>query len=105
MTYEPHAGPDDAARYETAQSIQQANPDWLVMWGVYTHQYVAFPLFRAPEGCIVQSASPDELFQRMRDAELAFKPAQACLGRPAGLSRAMPHDDAVGWRGGEIRNL
>ncbi len=105
MTCEPHAGPDDAARYETAQSIQQANQGWLVIWGVYTHQYVAFPLFRAPEGCIVQSDSPDELLQRMRDAELAFNPGQARHSRPAELPRAMPHDDAAGWRGGEIRNL
>ena len=43
-----HPADRDAESYETAQSIQQANPDWLVMWGVYSRQYVAFPLFRAP---------------------------------------------------------
>ena len=76
----------DAERYQTAQSIQQASPGWLVIWGVYTRQYVAFPLFRAPAGCIVASGNPDTLVQRMRQAELAFPP-----DKPAAHSQLGPH--------------
>jgi len=77
----------DAERYQTAQSIQQANPGWLVIWGVYTRQYVAFPLFRAPTGYIVASGNPDTLVQRMRQAELAFTPGQARAHSQLGLRK------------------
>ena len=93
-----------AERYDTAQAIQQANPDWLVMWGVYTRQYVAFPLFRARDGYIMQPANPDELLLRMRQAEFAFTSGQARRDRRTEPSRAMHHKDAAGWHGGETPN-
>lgn len=91
----------DADRYETAQAIQQAHPDWLVMWGVYTRQYVAFPLFRAPAGSIVQSANPDKLVQRIQQAELAFTAGTARHGPEPDPLHEARHHDADGWRGGD----
>jgi len=99
----------DADRYKTAQAIQQAHPDWLVVWGVYTREYVAFPLFRAPAGAIIQSASPDRLLQRMQQAELAFTADPARQGTepdPFDAERhqdadAERHQDADGWQGGD----
>ena len=99
-----HPADRDAESYQTARSIQQANPDWLVMWGVYSRQYVAFPLFRAPAGCIVQSTNPDALVHRMRRAEIAFASGQVPPGRPAAPSQAMHHADAAGWHGGDSPN-
>ena len=90
----------DADRYENAQAIQQAHPDWLVMWGVYTHQYVAFPLFHAPAGAIILSASPDRLIQRIHQAELAFTADPARQGTEPDPFDAARHQDADGWRGG-----
>ena len=94
----------DAERYETARSIDEGNPDWLVIWGVYTRQYVAFPLFRAPAGSIVQSASPDRLLRRMRQAELAFTSDHASRGPGTDPFQAARHHDAAGWQGGDSPN-
>jgi hypothetical protein len=60
----------DTEYYETAAAIQRAHPDWLVMWGLYTRQYIAFPMFSAPKGTIASGRNPDELLNRMRQIEL-----------------------------------
>ncbi len=93
----------EASHHDTAEAIQAGNPDWLVMWGVYTRQYVAFPLFRAPAGSIVQSASPEGLVRRLRQAELAF--AAAARHSPVfDPFKAARHHDAAGWQGGDGPN-
>ena len=74
------------------------------MWGVYTRQYVAFLLFRAPAGCIVASGNPNTLVQRMRQAELAFTPGQARGAQPTRPTQAIHHDDAASWQGPDKPN-
>jgi hypothetical protein len=55
-----------------AQAIEQGHPNWLVVWGSFTRQYVAFPLFHAPAGMMVCSAEPKALCHRMSYAEFVF---------------------------------
>ena len=101
LTPQPMSPPYPAAGHcDTAKAIQAAHPDWLVMWGVFTHQYVAFPLFHAPAGSIVQSASPERLVRRMRHAELALT-AQAHHRPVFDPFQAARHHDAAPWQGGE----
>ncbi len=50
--------------------IELQRPGWMVVWGVYSRQYVAFPLFAAPAGTIVAAAYPPALESRMQAAEL-----------------------------------
>lgn len=62
--------PDDmAASQEKAREIQQQQPGWLVLFGTYTKEYVAFPLFHAGSGTIVTATYPPALVNRMRQAE------------------------------------
>lgn len=62
--------PDDmAASREKAREIQQQLPGWLVLFGTYTKEYVAFPLFDAPPGTILAAAYPPALINRMRQTE------------------------------------
>jgi hypothetical protein len=93
----------EAGRYDTAEAIQAANPNWLVVWGVFTHQYVAFPLFRAPAGTVVQSASPQRLVHQMRQAELAIT-AAAHRSPVFDPFQAARHHDAAPWQGGDGPN-
>jgi hypothetical protein len=93
----------EASHHDTAEAIQADNSNWLVMWGVFTHQYVAFPLFRAPAGTVVQSASPQRLVRQMRQAELAG--TAAAHRNPAfDPFQAARHHDAAPWQGGDGPN-
>jgi hypothetical protein len=60
---------DDDANWETAKRLARDFPDWLVVWGVYTRQYVAFPLFDAPRGTILAARDPSALAARLQQAE------------------------------------
>lgn len=61
---------EDACRRAAAQ-LQHDHERWLVMWGCYTHSYVAFPLFRAPRGTVLTAATPAEMAAKMRREERA----------------------------------
>jgi len=54
---------------EIAQHLEARSPNWLVLWGTYTHQFVAFPRFNAPRGTIVTAIYPDALVGRTREVE------------------------------------
>jgi hypothetical protein len=56
---------DEQECRETATRIDRDFPGWMVLWGVYTRQFVAFPLFDAPPGSLVTSYNPETLTDRM----------------------------------------
>jgi hypothetical protein len=60
---------DDDEFREIARGIEEKVPEWIVVWGVYTRQFVAFPLWREPRGVVLTALYPDALVERMRDAE------------------------------------
>jgi hypothetical protein len=63
---DPHN--EDACR-AAAALLQRDHKHWLVLWGCYTHSYVAFPLFSAPPGTILTAATPGEMTGKMRREE------------------------------------
>jgi hypothetical protein len=63
---DPHN--EDACRAAAAQ-LQREHNNWLVLWGCYTHSYVAFPLFSAPRGTILTAATPGEMTGKIRHEE------------------------------------
>ena len=58
------------ANRERARQIELQRPGRMVVWGVYSKQYVAFSLFAAPTGTILAAAYPPALESRMQAAEL-----------------------------------
>jgi hypothetical protein len=60
-------GPDTG--WEQAREIEQRQPGWIVVYGIYSKEYVAFPLFPAPPGTILTAAYPPALITRMQRAE------------------------------------
>lgn len=65
---------DEQQRREAADEIQRDHARWIVLYGTYTRQYVAFPLFGAPPGTVLSHAQPGELVRKMQEAEAYFAP-------------------------------
>jgi hypothetical protein len=59
---------EDEAR-AIAERLETENPRWIVIFGVFTGQFVGFPRFEAPPGTMVIALYPDAILARMRDAE------------------------------------
>ena len=70
-TMTAHADPAEMRR--VAARMEEENPWWIVVFGVFTQEFVAFPRFRAPVA-IVTASYPGALPPRMRRVERA-----ACL--------------------------
>ena len=72
----PDLGPasafDDASR-EAAERTERENPGWIVVFGVFTKEFVCFPRFPAPAGTIVTALYPDAIPPRMRTIERALR--------------------------------
>lgn len=60
----------DCPQREIARRMTQHNRHRIVLWGVYSRQYWAFPLFRAPPRTIVRASDQEVLTTAMREAEL-----------------------------------
>ncbi len=57
----PQEGSTYDAQRRTAARIMEVFPLWLVMWGVYTRQYWAYPCFDAEQGTILHARDPNDL--------------------------------------------
>ena len=54
---------------QNAQQIERDHPLWMVIFGCYSHEYVAFPLFQAPPGTVLAAHYAPALIARMEGAE------------------------------------
>jgi hypothetical protein len=63
---------DDECR-ELAQEIERERPGWLVVWGVYSKCFVAFPLFPVQRRTILVVSYPDALLSRMEEVERRWR--------------------------------
>jgi hypothetical protein len=52
-----------------AEDIRRQRPGWLVIFGVYSRQFVAFPLFAISRRTILAARYPEALIDRMVRAE------------------------------------
>lgn len=79
-------------RREAARVIEQAQPGWMVIYGIYSKQYVAFPLFHAPAGTILTAAYPPALIDRMQRTEdrISGRSAPCADSRPAPVPSHAP---------------
>lgn len=62
--------PDSFCR-RTAALIERDFPQWLVMWGPYSREFWAYPLFNAPRGTIAHSPNPNELASDMGTIQMS----------------------------------
>jgi hypothetical protein len=59
----------DAEGKGIAENIQRQRPGWMVVFGVYSRQFVAFPLFAVNTRTILAAHYPAALLDRMTRAE------------------------------------
>jgi hypothetical protein len=71
-----HVGIDVAEMKQVAERLESDNPWWIVVYGVFTREFVAFPRFRAPVA-VVTASYPAALPPRMRAIEAQARPAAA----------------------------
>lgn len=62
----------DQQMKDEAKRIEAENPLWLIVFGVFTKQFVAYPCFPVPPRTMAVATYPPVLIARMRDIELAF---------------------------------
>ncbi len=67
------AVPSDADAWAIAEDINRQHEHWLVMWGTYSQEYVAYPLFRSRQRVIVTAGHPTDLLTRMQQTEQAIR--------------------------------
>jgi hypothetical protein len=63
--------PFDARERAISHRIGRDFPHWLVMWGLHSRRFWAFPCFRVPRGTFAEAASPDDLVAEMRSIQHA----------------------------------
>ena len=57
-----------------AERIERENPRWIVVFGVFTRQFVGFPRFPAPAGTAVTASEPAAISDRIKQAESRLRP-------------------------------
>ena len=64
---------------DEARRLEAENPLWIVVYGVYSKEFVCFPRFTVPGGAIVAARYPGALLSRMRRVENSARDAVAAL--------------------------
>jgi hypothetical protein len=77
-------GNDDNTCRAIAEQINTSRPHWLVLWGSYSRQFWAFPLFDLRPRTLVHASYPDALIARMDDTERRHRT------QPEGMTRDDP---------------
>jgi hypothetical protein len=60
-------------RCAEAVRVEHENPDWIVLFGVYSKQFVCFPRFAVPRGTVVIDRCPEVLPARFRNVEQTYR--------------------------------
>jgi hypothetical protein len=63
---------NEAECQASAARADKENPNWMVLFGVYSKQFVGFPLFSVPPGTMVIAQYPGALPRRFREIENAY---------------------------------
>lgn len=66
----------DRAERQLAARLGKAFPHWHIMWGAWSRQFWAYPLFRAPRGTIAHSSDPGDVAAQMRQVQAAVSGGQ-----------------------------
>jgi hypothetical protein len=64
---------DENEMRHVARELESENPRWIVVFGVYTRQFVGFPRFNVPSGTFAAALYPGALVSRMHDIEQAAR--------------------------------
>ena len=61
---------DTGHAVQVAERLEENNPDWVIMYGTYSREFVAFPVYPdAPENCYCSAKDPAALAGHIRETE------------------------------------
>jgi hypothetical protein len=61
---------DSGQAVMVAERLEADNPDWMVVYGSYSREFVAFPVYPdAPDNCYCSAKDPGALDGRIRETE------------------------------------
>ena len=61
---------DRGRAVQVAERLEVDNPDWVIMYGVYSREFVAFPVYPdAPDNCYCSAKDPAALDDHIRETE------------------------------------
>jgi hypothetical protein len=72
---------DEREARTIAAWLESQHPQWMVIFGAYSQEFVCFPRFSAPSGTIVADRYPPAALDRMRGIEDQFRPSASTEGR------------------------
>lgn len=73
---------DAGQAVRVAERLEEDNPDWVIIYGSYSREFVAFPVYPdAPDNCYCSAKDPAALHSHIRDTERRHGRARL-TGRP-----------------------
>ena len=61
---------DAGQAVRVAERLEEDNPDWVIIYGSYSREFVAFPVYPdAPDNCYCSAKDPAALGSHIRDTE------------------------------------
>ena len=61
---------DTGRAVQVAERLEEDNPDWVIMYGSYSREYVAFPVYPdAPDNSYCSAKDPTALDDHIRETE------------------------------------
>lgn len=96
-----HVRGDVAEMKREAERLESDNPLWIVVFGDYSREFVAFPRFPVPQGTVVAARYPAAMPAKMRAVEgralsrPAASTARAASSLPATATSAASGSQAV----------
>lgn len=85
-----HAKGDVAEMKRVAERLEKDHPRWIVLFGDYSREFVAFPRFTAPRGTVAAARYPGALPARLRAVETGTGPRPPVGAAPASPATPVP---------------
>ena len=83
-----------------AERLEEDNPDWVIIYGSYSREFVAFPVYPdAPDNCYCSAKDPAALDSHIRETERRHGRARLtvrlglCTGHEQMLRQAFARED------------
>lgn len=80
---------DTGRAVQVAERLEVDNPDWVIMYGSYSREYVAFPVYPdAPDNSYCSAKDPAQLDDHIRETERRHGRVRLAAGPAVHIARA-----------------
>ncbi|HWG14682.1 MAG TPA: hypothetical protein VG268_15520 [Streptosporangiaceae bacterium] len=85
---------DTGRAVQVAERLEENNPDWVIMYGSYSREFVAFPVYLdAPDNSYCSAKDPAALGDRIRATERRHGRVRLTRRSPRRRRKSARHDD------------